>query len=175
MVGFLYRALIALVGLTPISFAILCKGNSDDGVVPLISSVVLACFVCFLAHVLLKQIFRLIIRNCTTFTLDKSEISAVNPKRSGLQMYFMAYMLPLFLGDSTTTSFVILCLVGLIIASLSTTSIIDNPMIYTLGYKFYEIQTKTGITYLLISKNSPQSIIRGVEGIIYNNDTVIQG
>lgn len=175
MVSFLYRAVIALIGLTPIIFAILCTQSSNVEVITILSNFAVAFGACFLARVLLIIIFYFIKRNCNTFRLDQSEIATVNPKRGCLQLYFMAYLMPLFLGDSSAISFVVFCILGLIIASLFDNSIVNNPMIYTLGYQFYEIQTNMGITYLLISKKSPQNIVRGIDGIIYDDNTVIQG
>lgn len=40
--------------------------------------------------------------------------------------------------------------------------IANNPMLRLLGFKFYDVQMKSGITQLYITKQSPQQIIRGV-------------
>lgn len=50
----------------------------------------------------------------------------------------------------------------------------NNPMLRLLGFKFYDVQMKSGITQLYISKQSPQQIIRGFRANMFESDVLIQ-
>lgn len=52
--------------------------------------------------------------------------------------------------------------------------IANNPMLRLLGFKFYDVQMKSGITQLYISKQSPQQIISGFRANMFESDVLIQ-
>lgn len=71
--------------------------------------------------------------------------------------------------------FWIFCIVTILIASALSSGISNNPMLYALGFKFYDIQMRSRINLLYISKESPQSIItNGIRAFQFESDTLIQ-
>lgn len=195
MVSFLYRFVISVLGLAPMSFAIFVTGANkcssaqaiilqntsidiSDNLIKILNISIgffVALFICATACFLLNLLINTIRRTGNSLLISKTEIESVTQQSSTLLPYFLSYVMPLFLGESIEMEFWAFCFVAIIIASFFTTGISNNPLINILGYKFYTIQMKSGVTQLYISKERPQAIINGFNAIIYDENTIIQG
>lgn len=181
MISFLYRFLISILGLAPMSFAIFVAGQEEYEVVQvivlpkiLIGFLVAFC-ICFIACWILNLLLNKIRHASASHHIAKVKIETVAQQPTTLLPYFLSYVMPLFLGESIEMEFWLFCLIAIAIASLFTTGISNNPLINVLGYKFYSIQMKSGVNQVYISRERPQTIINGFYAIIYDDNTLIQG
>ena len=64
----------------------------------------------------------------------------------------MAYVLPILLGGSISVWAIALLIIIFFLLSLFLEAEENNPIVRILGYNFYEITNKEGVTVLLMSK-----------------------
>lgn len=176
----LFRFLISILGLAPMSFAILvAKPSSKSSAETSLSAVSLnflyALAICAVALIILKLTISLAKNHFNDIFIEESQILSISQRRNGLLPYFLSYIMPIFLGESAAMPFWIFCIVTILIASALSSGISNNPMLYALGFKFYDIQMRSRINLLYISKESPQSIItNGIRAFQFESDTLIQ-
>lgn len=173
MTNCLYRFLVALCGLAPMSIA--ASGSDPSlGWESIFAHLVIAVCVCVIAALSLKCLFDKIRSDGCAMNVSGEMIVSVSQRREGLVLYFMSYIMPFFLNGSTSTRFWVFCIVILLVASFVSSGIANNPMLRLLGFKFYDVQMKSGITQLYITKQSPQQIIRGFRANMFESDVLIQ-
>lgn len=181
MISFLYRFAISILGLAPMSFAVFVAGQKEYEFVQTIAlpkiliGFSVAFCICFVACFILNILLNKIRHTSTSHHIVKAKIETVAQQPSTLLPYFLSYVMPLFLGESIEMEFWLFCLMAIAIASLFTTGISNNPLISVLGYRFYVIQMKSGVSQIYISRERPQTIINGFYAVIYDDNTLIQG
>lgn len=173
MTNCLYRFLVALCGLAPMSIAA-SESDPSLGWESIFARLAIAVCVCVIAALSLKCLFDKIRSDGCAMNVSGEMIVSVSQRREGLVLYFMSYIMPFFLNGATSIRFWVFCIVILLVASFVSSGIANNPMLRLLGFKFYDVQMKSGITQLYISKQSPQQIIRGFRANMFESDVLIQ-
>ena len=176
MTNVLYRFLISILGLAPMSLAFFVASHNNDqlSIIYVGIGFIKGCFICLVACLFLKIIIRSIARGSPIITIQGTNIKGISQNRGGLTPYFLSYIIPLFLSDAAKSSFWIFCIISLLIASLFSSGVYNNPIFSFLRYKFYNIELNSGINLLYITKESPQEIIDGLTAIVYEDDVIIQ-
>lgn len=88
------------------------------------------------------------------------KFSSIAKRRGGADSYFLAYVLPLFIGDHLA-GFQLIGLISLFaIVCFFSEVASNNPVAKMLGYRFYDIETGDGNSVLVMSKMSIPEILR---------------
>ena len=99
----------------------------------------------------------LFIKLISKITKDADDTLEINtksiiPKRSSPAFYFLAYVLPLILGDEINFPEFSLIFLLVVVLCFYSESEESNPIIKLSGYKFYEVTDNMNLTYLIMSK-----------------------
>lgn len=158
MINTLYRWLFILLGMAPLSIGLLAAGAENWG--QFIGRFILGLFVCVLSGVGFRSWIKQVIRDQERVDLS---FSSVVKRRGGADTYFLAYVLPLFVGDRLADFQVagVLFLFAFVCFFSEVES--NNPVAKVLGYRFYDIETGNGNSVLVMSKKSIPEILRNSE------------
>ena len=143
-----------MLGMSPIAIGFFCAGAKSFGtaLIGLFYGLGVCAVALFVFHIWIEKVKR-----------DQSEVS-LNPvsvvqRRSGPTAYFMAYVLPIVLGsDSISSPTIFLVVVLLLLFCFFSESEENNPIAKLMGYRFYDVTTQDGITFLVMSKAVIQDI-----------------
>ena len=86
--------------------------------------------------------------------------SSIAKRRSGADSYFLAYVLPLLVGDHLADFQIIGLLFLFAIICFFSEAESNNPLAKILGYRFYDIETGKGNTVLVMSKKCVPEILK---------------
>lgn len=107
-------------------------------------------------------------------------IVSITKRRDGASAYFLAYVLPLLVGESVSqyVLWVLIPLFALVCFFAEAES--NNPIARLMGYKFYEVTTPNGRSFLVMSKCEMQSLRDGLKtansritGILFDDNFFI--
>nr|DAG47858.1 MAG TPA: hypothetical protein [Bacteriophage sp.] len=171
MVGFLLRMCYLLSGLTPMAFGLFCR--DAESLWFLVSGALIA-----LGIVIAGMLFLLF---CLWGIEKKFGPSAGVLKpvsvvrfRYGLPAYMIAYVLPFFLTTGGTWMLIGSAALLIVLFSLRTSALGYNPIADMFGYGFYEVGVRAPndgvITVFVLSKKSPQSLIKGYHFVSFSDD-----
>ena len=118
---------------------------------------IIALFTCVLLGALAIQIIRLASHKLEVLNVKFTKIKSANRDVIG---FYIAYVLPLLFRGAGLADFGSLILGSsmLVYVIWATRSLQVNPVLGMLGYSFYEAETDGGITYLLITKRTINSV-----------------
>ena len=153
MVNSLYRWLFAVLGLSPIAVGLFCSGARDVEAVAIGALKGIA--VVLVAVWLFRRWLRCLDRRCARVQMSPVTVSAV---RSSPAAYFLAYVMPVVLGGHVSFAATMLIAGMLVFVCFFSESEDNNPVAKLLGYRFYEVSTSCGQTYLLMTKATMQTI-----------------
>lgn len=143
--GFL-KLLLALTAVSPVSLTWAVADYSRNGFKPL------QCYA-VIGGVLLVLLCYLIIRIAKArTTLISFEASSVKTMDNEVVAYVVTYLFPLVtpVGEVSVTAQLLILL--MIVFLLSTAHAFTfNPVLSILGYHFYEVESKAGVSYILLS------------------------
>lgn len=90
----------------------------------------------------------------TKLAKSKLSISSAAPGDTNSLSSMIAYLLPVVtLSIADVNLWVLLAMVVIIILMLLwSKAIFTNPLVYLFGYRYYEVQAQSGMTYTLLSK-----------------------
>lgn len=156
MVNTLYRWPFVLLGMAPLSIGLFAAGAENW--VRFVCGIALGLFVCLLAGIVFRFWVKQVVKAQEKVVL---KFSSIAKRRGGADSYFLAYVLPLFVGDHLA-SFQLMGLISLfaIVCFFSEVES-NNPLAKILGYRFYDIETGEGNSVLVMSKKSIPEILRG--------------
>jgi hypothetical protein len=154
MLGRLIRILFAMTAIAPISVSLAYIYAAHERNIAYACIAILACIalgvLCFS------------IVNQAKSKLERLPIVIQKAKSSDKEVigFFVAYVLPLvFKGESTPELGAWLLAAAMLMFVLwSTHSLQVNPVLGMLGFHFYEVETKDGITFLLISRRTISNV-----------------
>lgn len=141
------RFLFALAALAPVTFVWLIVDFENQGfqvrqIYVLIFSLVVFLFCWELLVFSQKSLSRISFDACEVKSVDNEVVA-----------YVVAYLFPLFTYSDRVNFYSQICVFILLAIVLSTSNAFTfNPLLTILGYRFYEIKNKSGVTYLLVSK-----------------------
>lgn len=161
MLGKLIRVLLALTSVAPIfiSLAYILAARSKK-----ISLAILALLFCVLLGYFAVKIIKK-----SQEKLEKLQISIKKAKSADKEVigFFAAYALPLlFRGhDVPEIGAWVIAVIMLIFVLWTTHALQVNPVLGLFGYHFYEVETESGISYLMITKRKINNI-QSVKNVI---------
>lgn len=154
MLGRLIRILFAMTAIAPISVSLAYiyaahERNIAYACIAIVACIALGVLCFFIVNQAKSKLERLPIVIQKAKSSDKEVIG-----------FFVAYVLPLvFKGESTPELGAWLLAAAMLMFVLwSTHSLQVNPVLGMLGFHFYEVETKDGITFLLISRRTISNV-----------------
>lgn len=154
MLSRLMRLLLALTAISPIFVSLAFSFATRANNVQLASLAMLGCLLLGLSCVA-------IIHRCQAH-LERLPIKVEKAKSADKEVigFFVAYALPLvFRGQASASLGEWTLAAGMLLFVLwSTNSLQVNPVLGLLGYRFYEVETKEKVTFLLITKTKITSV-----------------
>ena len=153
MVNIFYRWAFVFLGLAPLSVGLFSAGASDwESVLLGVGAGVMLCVLaCLMFTGWIKAVSAIPEQIPLVFV-------SINKRREGASAYFMAYVLPLLVGGQVP-KYVLWVLVPIFaIACFFTEAEANNPIARLMGYKFYEVVSPSGNTFLVMSKYNMQSL-----------------
>lgn len=155
MISTLYRWVFVSLGMAPLSIGISAAGA--DNWVRFVCGIAVGLFVCLLAGIVFLLWVKQVLKAQERVDLNFSSIAK---RRGGADSYFLAYVLPLFVGDHLAvfqsvglfSLFAIVCFFSEVES--------NNPLAKILGYRFYDIETGDGNSILIMSKKSIPEILK---------------
>lgn len=157
MVNTFYRWVFVFLGLAPLSVGLFSAGASDWESV--LSGVGIGTALCILACLAFKAWIRAV-----SNAPEKTPLIfvSITKRRESASAYFLAYVLPLLVGGSVS-QYVLWGLIPLFaLVCFFTEAESNNPVARLMGYKFYEVTTPGGNSFLVMSKCDMQSLRGGV-------------
>ena len=175
MINSFYRWVFVFLGLASLSVGLFSAGASDweSVFVGVIIGVVLCILACFVFKAWIWAVSNVPDKTSLRFV-------SVTKRRDGAFAYFLAYVLPLLVGESVS-QYVLWGLVPLFaLVCFFTEAESNNPIARLMGYKFYEVTTSDGKTYLVMSKCDMLSLKGGlkttcskISGILFDDNFLI--
>lgn len=153
MINGFYRFLFCLIGLSPMSIGFLCR--KADSFCDVIMGVLFGVAVCIVAMFLFSLWRGKVLREIASIELAPV---AVKKQKSGPTGYFFAYILPLLLATTGSDWLLIAIVALMLLASLKAHEIETNPVVELMGYRFYEVDLRSGITISVLSRAPIQAI-----------------
>lgn len=169
MLSLVYRVLLAVVGMAPMSFAILCAGKRSTD---LAMGVVLSVASCIAGMLILLFVMRPVVRR-----LPLAEIKApvsISPRRDNLFAYGLAYVIPLLFGDSVDAQVITSAVLALLVAACVSSQLTNIPLLLLIGYRFYDVGLPSGVMVLVVSRRPPQALKHGIQAIRVSEDSYIE-
>lgn len=161
MLGISIRVLLALTATAPISISLAYifaakEHNYILATVALVTCFALGASALKIMHIASKELEALPINIVKVKSSDKEVIGFV-----------VAYALPLLFKGQASVDMNAWLLAGsmLVFVLFTTHSMQVNPVLGLFGYHFYDVETKDGITYLLISKRKINNV-KSIEEIV---------
>lgn len=170
MVGFLWRFLYTLAGLTPMAFGVFCRDVTDTAsfLMGIAASISVVAFGGFVQTIAIRRIRK-------AFGQSPGSVVpvSVTRQRDGLPTYILAYVLP-FLLTTGVTWFVVLSAVVLIgLLSFRKSTIGYNPVADLAGFGFYEVALPSArgtVTVLVVSVRPMLELVRGFKPVRLSED-----
>ncbi|SDR68190.1 hypothetical protein SAMN05216198_0019 [Halopseudomonas litoralis] len=149
MLNSFLKLLLALTAVSPVSLTWAIADFSRNGFTPLQGYAVIGGIVLV---VLCYAIIRLAKAKTTLISFEASSVKTMDNE---VVAYVVTYLFPLVtpVGEVSVTAqlFVLLMIVFLLSTAHAFTF---NPVLSMLGYHFYEVESKTGVSYILLSSNT---------------------
>lgn len=154
MLGRLVRVLFALTAIAPLSVSLAYIYTSRENNLLYAGIAVAACIA--------LGLLSLLIVNKARSKLERLPIAIAKAKSADKEVigFFVAYVLPLvFRGQSAPELGAWLMAAAMLMFVLwSTHSLQVNPVLGMLGFHFYEVETKDGITFLMITSRKISNV-----------------
>ena len=175
MVNKFYRWVFVFLGLTPLSIGLFAAGASD--LKAACFDVLLGLALCSLACVMFNAWIRKVSKGPEKIPLI---FVSVNKKRESASAYFLAYVLPLLAGGQVPRYVLWVIVPIFAFICFFTEAESNNPIARLLGYKFYDVMTPQGNSFLVMSKCDMQTL-RGsatvkhsrISGVLFDDNFFI--
>ena len=108
--------------------------------------------------------------------LEKSniQVTSIRASNSDTFSFLLAYLLPLVFRSSLdiNTGMIIIFLIAFFVVTFNSHSYHFNPLLGFIGYRCYEVQTKTGMVYTLLTRKNIKSC-KSINQIVHITDYMI--
>ncbi|WP_337883927.1 hypothetical protein [Chromobacterium haemolyticum] len=155
MLGRLLRIFLALTAIAPLSVSLAYIYATKDhniqfAVIAGLSCILLGASSIWIIKQAQQKLERLPVKILKAKSADKEVIG-----------FFVAYALPLVFRGQVSSDLGAWIIAGLMLFFVlwSTHALQVNPVLGMLGYHFYEVETKDGITYLLITRKKISNVL----------------
>ena len=155
MVSSLYRFMFVFLGFSPVSIGLFCAGakNFSETMIGLLEGFFVICIAVFF----FKQWLRYV-RSQINSDAVVCQIQTIAEKRSASSTYFLAYVLPLMLGTEIPKGVVVAIVITFAFVCFVNESEDNNPLARLLRYRFYDVTSPHGQTFLVMSKRTMQEL-----------------
>lgn len=154
MLGRVVRIIFALTALAPVSISLAYVYFREDRLLAALCALLMCLLLAFAAHWVITKAGE---------RLERLPISLAKAKSADKEVigFVIAYALPLiFKGDGNLDlGSWLLAGIMLVFVLLTTHTLLVNPVLGLIGFHFYEVETKQGVTYLLITRRQINNIL----------------